>query len=79
MKSSIRIGAAQGFWGDRRDAPEALARHGKCDYLMLDYLAEVTMSILQRQKMRDPALGYALTTRVLSATLQRLERTEWSV
>ena len=59
MKSSIRIGAAQGFWGDRRDAPETLARHGRCDYLMLDYLAEVTMSILQRQKMRDPSLGYA--------------------
>ena len=59
MKDFIRIGAAQGFWGDRLDAPVDLARHGDCDYLILDYLAEVTMSILQRQRQRNPDLGYA--------------------
>ncbi len=59
MKDYIRIGAAQGFWGDRPDAPVDLARHGDCDYLILDYLAEVTMSILQRQRQRNPDLGYA--------------------
>jgi len=59
MKEKIRIGAAQGFWGDRTDAPLDLARYGECDYLILDYLAEVTMSIMQRQKLKDPTLGYA--------------------
>lgn len=59
MKSKVRIGAAQGFWGDRIDAPLDLARYGECDYLILDYLAEVTMSIMQRQKLKDPGLGYA--------------------
>ena len=59
MKDSIRIGAAQGFWGDRVDAPVDMARYGRCDYIMLDYLAEVTMSILQRQKLKDPNAGYA--------------------
>ncbi|MEJ2503352.1 MAG: DUF1446 domain-containing protein [Gemmatimonadota bacterium] len=55
----IRIGSGQGFWGDRLDAPLAQVRGGPLDYLMLDYLAEVTMSILQKQKSRDPAQGYA--------------------
>lgn len=59
MKAKVRIGAAQGFWGDRIDAPLDLAKHGACDYLILDYLAEVTMSIMQRQKLKDPTLGYA--------------------
>lgn len=59
MKGLIRIGAAQGFWGDRVDAPLDLARYGRCDYLTLDYLAEVTMSILQRQKLQNPERGYA--------------------
>src|SRR5512146_3130024 len=55
----IRIANGQGFWGDWLDAPVRLVEQGPIDYLTLDYLAEVTMSILQKQKQKDPALGYA--------------------
>ncbi|HEY8174975.1 MAG TPA: acyclic terpene utilization AtuA family protein [Gemmatimonadaceae bacterium] len=55
----VRVAAAQGFWGDSLDAPRRQVEGGPIDYLMLDYLAEVTMSILQKQKERDPAMGYA--------------------
>jgi hypothetical protein len=57
--TSVRVGGGQGFWGDALDAPSRLVKGGPIDYLMLDYLAEVTMSILQKQKERDPNLGYA--------------------
>ena len=59
MKDSIRIAAGQGFWGDLIDAPVQQAKNGPIDYLMMDYLAEVTMSILQKQKLKNPAFGYA--------------------
>jgi hypothetical protein len=55
----IRIANGQGFWGDSPDAPVSQVRRGPIDYLTLDYLAEVTMSILQKQRSRDPELGYA--------------------
>ena len=55
----VRIAAAQGFWGDSLDAPKRQVEGGPVDYVMLDYLAEVTMSILQKQKERDPSMGYA--------------------
>jgi len=55
----IRIANAQGFWGDSLDAPLEQLRGGPIDYLTLDYLAEVTMSILQKQYTRDPQAGYA--------------------
>jgi hypothetical protein len=55
----IRIASGQGFWGDRLSAPVEQVRRGPIDYLMLDYLAEVTMSIMQKQRARDPAQGYA--------------------
>ena len=55
----IRVASGQGFWGDWLDAPRRQVEGGPIDYLMLDYLAEVTMSILQKQKERDPAMGYA--------------------
>ncbi|MEE9161334.1 MAG: acyclic terpene utilization AtuA family protein [Candidatus Neomarinimicrobiota bacterium] len=55
----VRIGNGQGFWGDSVDAPVELVTGGPLDYLTLDYLAEVTMSIMQRQKRRDPQRGYA--------------------
>jgi hypothetical protein len=55
----IRIASGQGFWGDQLDAPKQQVENGPIDYLMLDYLAEVTMSILQKQHARDPRLGYA--------------------
>jgi hypothetical protein len=59
MKEKIKIAAGQGFWGDLIDAPYRQATEGDIDYLMMDYLAEVTMSILQKQKLKNPALGYA--------------------
>ena len=55
----IRIANGQGFWGDWLEAPVRLVEQGPIDYLALDYLAEVTMSILQKQRQADPALGYA--------------------
>lgn len=55
----IRIANGQGFWGDWLEAPVRLVEQGPLDYLMLDYLAEVTMSILQKQKLADSKLGYA--------------------
>ena len=59
MKDVVRVASGQGFWGDSLDAPRQQVEGGPVDYLMLDYLAEVTMSILQKQKERDPSLGYA--------------------
>jgi len=56
---SIRIASGQGFWGDLLTAPLTQVSKGDIDYLMLDYLAEVTMSIVQKQKLKNPALGYA--------------------
>lgn len=55
----IRIANGQGFWGDWLEAPVRLVNGGPLDYLTLDYLAEVTMSILQKQRKADAALGYA--------------------
>jgi hypothetical protein len=55
----IRIAAAQAFWGDWPEAPALQVRSGPIDYLILDYLAEVTVAILQKQKARDPSRGYA--------------------
>jgi acyclic terpene utilization AtuA family protein len=59
QKQLVRVAAGQGFWGDWLEAPRRQVEGGSIDYLMLDYLAEVTMSILQKQKERDPKLGYA--------------------
>ena len=59
MKNIIRIGNGQGFWGDSIDAPVNLVKGGPLDYLTMDYLAEVTLSIMQRQKSKDQDAGYA--------------------
>ncbi len=59
MKQSIRIASGQGFWGDLPSAPVNQVKLGDIDYLMMDYLAEVTMSIMQKQKLRNPEFGYA--------------------
>jgi hypothetical protein len=72
----VRVASGQGFWGDWLDAPRRQVEGGPVDYLMLDYLAEVTMSILQKQKERDPAMGYArdfigAMESVLPAVLER--------
>ena len=59
MKAPIRIASGQGFWGDLLRAPVDQVNKGPIDYLVMDYLAEVTMSILQKQRRKDPTLGYA--------------------
>jgi hypothetical protein len=59
MSRVVRVAAGQGFWGDWLEAPVRQVQGGPIDYLMMDYLAEVTMSIMQKQKSRDPAAGYA--------------------
>jgi hypothetical protein len=59
MKDVVRIGNGCGFWGDNLDAPIDLAERGQLDYLTLEYLAELTMSILALQKQRDPSAGFA--------------------
>lgn len=55
----VRIGNGCGFWGDNCDAPVLLAEMGELDYLTLEYLAELTMSILALQKQKDPQAGFA--------------------
>jgi hypothetical protein len=55
----VRIGNGCGFWGDNLDAPVLLAEQGRLDYLTLEYLAELTMSILAQQRQRDPQAGFA--------------------
>ncbi len=55
----IRIANGSAFWGDSSEAPLQLLRGGPLDYLTLDYLAEITMSILQKLRARDPRAGYA--------------------
>lgn len=72
----IRIASGQGFWGDDLEAPVRQVEGGPVDYLMLDYLAEVTMSIMQKQRSRDPAAGYArdfagLMERIFPACVER--------
>jgi hypothetical protein len=59
MPRTVRIAAGQGFWGDWLEAPVRQVQGGPIDYLMMDYLAEVTMSIMQKQRMRDANAGYA--------------------
>ncbi len=59
MRDKVLIGNGQGFWGDSPDTPWEMVTRGELDYLTLDYLAEVTMSIMMRQKLRDPNRGYA--------------------
>src|ERR1700683_5625796 len=57
--ASVRIGNGCGFWGDNLDAPVLLAQDGQLDFLTLEYLAELTMSVLALQKQRDPQAGFA--------------------
>jgi hypothetical protein len=76
MREKIRIASGQGFWGDMLDAPVRQVEGGPIDYLMLDYLAEVTMSIMQKQRARDPSAGYArdfvpLMKQILPACVER--------
>lgn len=69
MRDEILIANGQGFWGDSILGPVRLVREGPLHYLTLDYLAEVTMSIMQKQKSRNPEAGYATD---FVALLQRI-------
>jgi len=55
----IRVANGQGFWGDWLEAPVRLVGQGPIDYLTLDYLAEVTMAVLEKQRQKNPELGFA--------------------
>ena len=55
----VSIGGGQGFWGDSPDAAIHMVRHADLNYMACDYLAELTLSIMQRQRMKNPAAGYA--------------------
>ena len=59
MEKIVKIASGQGFWGDLPSAPVSQVKQGDVDYLMMDYLAEVTMSIMQKQKLKRPEAGYA--------------------
>ncbi len=58
MGRIVRMGAGSGFWGDALDPAEELLERANLDYLCFDYLAELTMALLQRQKLKRPDAGY---------------------
>lgn len=59
MNRTIKIGGGQGFWGDSPDAAIEMVHSQNLDYMAMDFLAELTLSIMQRQKLRNPKAGYA--------------------
>lgn len=58
MKAVLRLGSGSGFWGDALDPAQELVERGELDYLSMDYLAELTMALLQRQRLKDSTAGY---------------------
>lgn len=70
-KQTVRIGGASGFWGDSSVGAPQLVEHGDIDYLVFDYLAELTMSLLAGARLKNPELGYAtdFVTTAMAAVL----------
>jgi Acyclic terpene utilisation family protein AtuA len=58
-KARLRIGCGCGFWGDSAAGPAQLVHAGEIDVLVLDYLSEITLSLLARARAKRPELGYA--------------------
>lgn len=69
MSRVLRIGNGAGFWGDNLDAPRLLAEAGQLDYLTLEYLAELTLSILAHLKSRNPEAGFVTDLPVVISSL----------
>ena len=71
---TIKIGGASGFWGDSNIAAPQLLASKQLDYLVFDYLAEITMSIMARQRAQNPDFGYAhdFVSKVLKDSLPEI-------
>jgi hypothetical protein len=70
----VSIGGGQGFWGDSNDAAIHMIHNAELDYLGCDYLAELTLSIMQRQKLKNPQTGYA---KDFLSLMQEIGRESW--
>ncbi|MGE4338947.1 MAG: acyclic terpene utilization AtuA family protein [Pigmentiphaga sp.] len=74
MKDTVRIGAGSGFWGDALDPAVELLEQGELDYMSFDFLAELTMALLQRLRGKDPEAGYVPDAIEMMRTLMPLAR-----
>ena len=72
-KDLLKIGGASGYWGDASQATEQLLIHDDLDFIVYDYLAEITMAIMARVKAKDPNVGYA-TDFISEAMVPNLKR-----